>query len=82
MEKGIEPIFQVLSHYLQHLILREGEVEVLRSWLRESEANQDLFDDISNEAKWIADCPAHISRDLEGSLARIRMRLNENSMQL
>jgi len=82
MKKAIEPILHVLSHYLQHHILREGEVEVLRSWLRESEANEDLFDDISNEAKWIADCPAHIPRNLEGSLERIRVRMNENSMQL
>jgi hypothetical protein len=81
MEKAIESILQVLSHYLQHHILREEEVEILRSWLRESEANEDLFDDISNEAKWIADCPAYIPRNLEGSLERIRMRLNENSMQ-
>ena len=82
MEKGIEPIFQVLSHCLQHLILREREVGVLRSWLRESEANEDLFDDIGNEAKWIADCLAHIPLNQEGSLERKRMRLGENSMQL
>jgi hypothetical protein len=61
----------------------EEDIEpILRSWLRGSEANEDLFDDISIEAKWIADFPAHISRDLEGSLERIRMRLNENSVQL
>ena len=57
----------------------EGEVEVLRSWLRESEANEDLFDDIRNEGKWIADCPEHISRNLEGSLERIRIRLKFNA---
>jgi hypothetical protein len=82
MKKGIEPILQVLSKYLQHRILSYGEVSILRSWLRESETNEDLFDDISNEAKWIAGCPALISRDLEGSLERIRMRLSENSMQV
>lgn len=82
MEKAIEPILQVLSKYLQHRILSYDEVNILRSWLRESEANEDLFDDISNEAKWIADCPAHIPLNLEGSLERIRMRMNENSMQL
>ena len=79
MDKDTDPILQVLSHYLQHLTLNGDELEILRSWHRESEANENLFDDVSNEAKWKDDCPENISQDLAGSLERIRMRLAENS---
>jgi len=79
MAKDTDPILQVLFHYLQHLTLNEDELEILRSWLRESEANENLFDDISNEAKWKEDCPENISQDLPGSLERIRKRFAENS---
>ena len=74
-----EFIIQVLSNYLQHFDLSEQEQDLLRSWLLESGANEDLFDDISNEAKWIHDCPPNIPHDLAGSLQRIRARLIENS---
>ena len=50
MSNDIEPIIQVLSNYMQHLVLREDELTLLRSWIMESEANEILFDDISNKA--------------------------------
>ncbi|HZK62793.1 MAG TPA: hypothetical protein VFC34_01540, partial [Puia sp.] len=74
----IEPMMQVLSNYLQHLVLSEDESYLLRSWLMESGANEDLFDEISNEAKWFQDCPVDISHDLAGSLGRIRMQIIKN----
>ena len=49
MGKNIEPIMQVLSNYLQHLVLSEEESHLLRSWLMESGANEDLFDEICNK---------------------------------
>jgi hypothetical protein len=79
MEKDIEPILQVFSSYLQHLVLSEDEVRILCNWLMESEDNEDLFNEISNEGKWKEDCPANISWDLKDSLERIRMCLFENS---
>ncbi len=78
MIKDIEPILQVLSGYLQKIPLSDDETSVLRNWLRESEANELLFDATSNRAQWDADCPADIPHDLTGSLERIRARLIEN----
>ena len=78
MGKNIEPIMQVLSNYLQHLVLSEEESHLLRSWLMESGANEDLFDEICNKTKWFKDCPVNFSHDLEGSLARIRMQMIKN----
>ena len=78
MTKDIEPILQVLSNYLQQNVLSKDEHDLLESWLRESEANQDLFNDISNEVKWESDCPPGISHDLAGSMERIRMRMIED----
>lgn len=82
MKIDIEPILQVFPNYLQHHVLSEDELRILCNWLMESEDNEDLFDDISNEAKWIEDCPGNVSPGLEGSLERIRMRMIENSEQL
>jgi len=75
MTKDIEPILQVLSNYLQQYVLSKDEHDLLESWLRESEANQDLFNDISNEVKWESDCPSGIPHNLAGSMERIRMRV-------
>lgn len=75
MTKDIEPILQVLSNYVQQLVLSKDETDLLESWLRESEANQDLFNEISNEAKWESDWPDGISHDLAGSMERIRIRM-------
>ena len=75
MTKDIEPILKVLSHYLQHLVLTKDEASLLRSWLMASEANQELFDDISNPPKWARECPADIYPGLAGSMQRIRMRI-------
>ena len=75
MTKDIEPILLVLSHYLQHLVLTKDEASLLRSWLMASEANQELFDDISNPPKWAAERPADISPGLAGSMQRIRIRI-------
>jgi len=73
--KDIEPILQILWRYQQRLVLSEDEVLVLREWLRESKSHEDLFDDLANEAKWISDAPPEYRNEPEGSLARIRMRL-------
>ena len=82
MELDIDLILQVFPNYLQHLVLSDDELRILCNWLMESEDNEDLFDDISNEAEWIEDCPRNISAGLEGSLERIRMRMIENSEQI
>ena len=78
MTKDIEPILQVLSNYLQQYVLSKDEHELLESRLRESEANQDLFNDISNETKWESDWPAGIPHNQTGSMERIRMRMIGN----
>ena len=78
MTKDIEPILQVLSNYLQQYVLSKDEHELLESWLRESEANQDLFNDISNEAKWESEWPAGVPHNLTGSIQRIRVRMIED----
>jgi hypothetical protein len=75
MTKDIEPILRALSNYLQQHVLSKDEHDLLESWLRESEGNQDLFNDISNEAKWERDWPAGIPHGLAGSMERIRMRM-------
>ena len=75
MTKDIEPILKVQSHYLQHLVLTKDEAALLRTWLMASEANQELFDDISNPRKWSAERPADIAPGLAGSMQRIRMRI-------
>ena len=78
MIPDIEPILQVLSYYIQKIPLTDDESNLLRSWLTESEANEILFDDISNKAKWEADCPPNMPQDLAGSMERIRMRMIEH----
>ncbi|HZK63492.1 MAG TPA: hypothetical protein VFC34_05070 [Puia sp.] len=78
MIRDIQPILEVLSDYLQKIPLSDDETNLLRSWLRESEANEMLFDDISNRSKWEADCPPGMPQDLAGSMERIRMRMIEH----
>jgi len=78
MIPDIEPILQVLSYYIQKIPLTDDESNLLRSWLMESEANESLFDDISNKEKWKRECPPNMPHDLAGSMERIRMRMIEH----
>jgi hypothetical protein len=78
MIPDIEPIVQILSRYLQRVELKKEELDLLKTLLKDSELNEMLFDDISNQQKWKKECPAHISSDLAGTQDRIRKRLIAN----
>ena len=69
--KDLEPILNVLCNYQARYVLGADELTVLSEWLRESKAHEQLFEDLSNNMKWIMG-------DIEGNTReRIQMRLIE-----
>jgi hypothetical protein len=46
--KDLEPILNVLCNYHAGFVLNENELGLLREWLEESRAHEDLFDDLNN----------------------------------
>jgi hypothetical protein len=46
--KDLEPILDVLCNYHAGFVLDEDELMLLRGWLEESKAHEDLFDELSN----------------------------------
>jgi hypothetical protein len=47
--KDLEPILNILCSYQAGLVLSEDELALLREWLEESAAHEQLFDDLNNK---------------------------------
>ncbi|MDP4128906.1 MAG: FecR domain-containing protein [Bacteroidota bacterium] len=71
----IPSIVDILWRYQQREPLSSEDEEQLRNWLRESEENELLFDDLSNHAKWEADMADLKARDSRATWNRIRERV-------
>jgi len=71
----IPSIVDILWRYQQREALSSDDEEQLRNWLRESEENELLFDDLSNHAKWEADMADLKARDSRATWNRIRERV-------
>jgi ferric-dicitrate binding protein FerR (iron transport regulator) len=72
-------IVQILWRYKNHDELSEEELAELREWLEESERHEDLFDDLSNSAKWNAEIASLLRRDGDPTWNRIKQRIEELS---
>jgi hypothetical protein len=70
-----EIIFQILWRYKQRQELTDTELHELRLWLMESEYNEILFDDLSNNDKWERELKRNDSVDDKASMNKIRDRL-------
>jgi len=46
--KDLEPILNVLCNYQAGFVLSTEEIEILSGWLKESDRNQKLLDDLGN----------------------------------
>ncbi len=68
-------IVDILWRYQQHETLSELDRRILEDWLRQSEANEDLFDDISNEEAWNRQLAKLKSRDSKATWNLIRKRI-------
>jgi ferric-dicitrate binding protein FerR (iron transport regulator) len=69
------PIVDILFRYQQRQSLTEEERRMLQDWLGASEANQDLFDEISNEEAWDRRLEVLKSRDGRAGWNLIRERV-------
>ena len=47
--KDLEHILNILCSYQAGLVLSEDELALLREWLEESAAHEQLFDDLNNK---------------------------------
>jgi transmembrane sensor len=68
-------IVDILWRYQQHETLTELDRRILEEWLRQSEANEDLFDDISNEEAWNRQLATLKSKDSKATWNLIRERI-------
>jgi hypothetical protein len=46
--KDLEPILNVLCNYKVGFVLSSDEIAILSQWLKESEKNKELFEDLSD----------------------------------
>ena len=69
--KDINSILIVLGNYFEQFELSDNEYNQLGSWLYESKANQELFDDLQNQSKLIK------NRDYIAFREKIRMRIHQ-----
>ena len=68
-------IVSILTRYQQHEKLSEPEMRILEEWLRQSEAHEDLFDDLSNEEGWNREIAALQAKDDRATWSRIKERI-------
>ncbi len=78
MQKNLS-IVDILWRYQQHETLSELDRRILEDWLRQSQANEDLFDDISNEDAWNRQLAKLKSRDSKATWNLIRKRIEAGS---
>ncbi|WP_052273345.1 FecR family protein [Flavihumibacter solisilvae] len=69
------PILSILYRYYRQEILSDREIEILQEWLEASEANQLLFDDLSNTEAWEASIAELRKRNPDPTWEIIRQRI-------
>ncbi len=74
-------IVDILWRYQQHETLSELDRRILEEWLRQSEANEDLFDDISNEEAWNRQLALRKSKDSKAGWNLIRERIEAGQIK-
>ena len=75
--QSTQSIISVLWRYKQNEELSPSELEELEQWLKKSSKNQELFDDLSNEAKWDREISALQARDGDATWNKISNRIEE-----
>ncbi len=71
----IPVIVSILTRYQRQEPLSESEKRILENWLRASEANQDLFNDLSNEEGWNREIADLQAKDDSATWSRIQERI-------
>jgi transmembrane sensor len=65
----------ILWRYKNHEDLTEAELSELRKWLEESPDHEDLFDDLSNSAKWDKEIAPLLAKDGRATWNKIQDRV-------
>jgi hypothetical protein len=53
--RELEPILNILCNYQTGFVLSDDKLAILRGWLEESEAHEEMLDDLANKMKWHLD---------------------------
>ena len=68
-------IFQILWRYRRRETLSDDDLEELRLWLMESRYHEELFEDLSNTARWNKELEKKCLVDDNASMKKLRDRL-------
>src|SRR5712675_1905518 len=68
-------IVNILWRYKNQENLTEQELSELRKWLEQSPDHEDLFDDLSNTAKWDKDIAPLLAKDSSAGWKKIQERV-------
>ena len=68
-------IVHILWRYKNHEDLTDEELSELRKWLEESPDHEDLFDDLSNSAKWEKELAPLLAKDSNATWKKIQDKI-------
>src|SRR5450631_1170918 len=72
-------IVNILWRYKNQEDLSDQELSELRKWLEQSPDHEDLFDDLSNSAKWDKEIAPLLAKDSNASWKKIQERVKDLS---
>lgn len=75
-----DTIVSILYRYYKQEILTAEETSTLQTWLSESDSNQMLFDELSNEQEWEQELAKLKMRDGDPSWQRIHERIKKGTL--